>query len=420
MKNKIVFNAVMIFFIIVAIICCFVLMGNFGGWFTPPNYYSVSAAKKNGSVSIIRRGTGYTLKEGAGFIAGDSIETVIDSSAVLTVDGKSTLAFWENSGAEMNVCEPDNTRIEINKGSVFIVANGLKKNAVFEIVVGSAVISVKEDTVFSAEVFAGTQTVNIYSGSAEFKSFEAHEILRAGSSAVILQNEDGESSVSFNQFSKDCLSEFLITEAIQAGKSHILCNSNAELQTVLDFRAQEVSEEKAARKEYEEKLIAQGGNIPVVNRKNTANHPATPGNKKILTCTVEIRCDTILDNMSNLKEGKAKYVPKNGVILTTTKVEFVEGENVYNVLKRACGYFKIPIEYRWYVEYGGYYMEGINNLFEFDCGKSSGWMYKVNGWYPNYGCWNYVLKENDVIVWNYTCNLGKDLGASIQRKEGKD
>jgi hypothetical protein len=37
-------------------------------------------------------------------------------------------------------------------------------------------------------------------------------------------------------------------------------------------------------------------------------------------------------------------------------------------------------------------------------------MYKVNDWYPNYGCSRYPLKDGDVIEWNYTCNLGRDLG----------
>jgi hypothetical protein len=44
--------------------------------------------------------------------------------------------------------------------------------------------------------------------------------------------------------------------------------------------------------------------------------------------------------------------------------------------------------------------------------KFYGWMYKVNGWFPNYGCSSYTLKDGDTIVWCYTCNgLGEDVGA---------
>ena len=62
------------------------------------------------------------------------------------------------------------------------------------------------------------------------------------------------------------------------------------------------------------------------------------------------------------------------------------------------------------VEGGGQYIEGINNLYEFDVGNTSGWMYKVNGWFPNYGCSRYQLQNGDVIEWVYTCDLGDDVG----------
>jgi hypothetical protein len=39
-------------------------------------------------------------------------------------------------------------------------------------------------------------------------------------------------------------------------------------------------------------------------------------------------------------------------------------------------------------------------------------MYKVNGWFPNYGCSAYTLQGGEEIVWAYTCvGLGTDLGA---------
>ena len=101
----------------------------------------------------------------------------------------------------------------------------------------------------------------------------------------------------------------------------------------------------------------------------------------------------------------------NGVILAVSRVEFEEGESVFDVLKRACTYADIPIDYSYTVAFGGYYIEGINNICEFDCGPQSGWMYKVNGWFPNYGSSNYILKDGDIIVWEYTCKgLGEDIG----------
>ena len=68
------------------------------------------------------------------------------------------------------------------------------------------------------------------------------------------------------------------------------------------------------------------------------------------------------------------------------------------------------MEFSYSSVYDSAYIEGINNIYEFDAGGGSGWMYKVNGWFPNYGCSNYELKNGDVMVWCYTTNIGKDVG----------
>ena len=104
-------------------------------------------------------------------------------------------------------------------------------------------------------------------------------------------------------------------------------------------------------------------------------------------------------------------MPKDGTILPATKVTFTEGETVFEVLKRVCDAAQLQIEYSYTPLYESYYIEGINHLYEFDCGPESGWMYKVNEWFPNYGCSVYTLKDGDDIVWCYTCTgLGADVG----------
>ena len=142
--------------------------------------------------------------------------------------------------------------------------------------------------------------------------------------------------------------------------------------------------------------------------------PVEPENAVItsnkLTCTLSVRCDTILDNMDLLDEEKWELVPEDGVILTPTKVVFYDGESVFNVLQREMKKNQIHMEFVNTPMYNSAYIEGINNLYEFDVGELSGWMYKVNGWFPNYGCSRYQLKDGDIIEWVYTCDLGKDVG----------
>ena len=134
------------------------------------------------------------------------------------------------------------------------------------------------------------------------------------------------------------------------------------------------------------------------------------------TCTLSISCATILDNMDLCKEEKRELVPEDGWILKPMTVTFYEGESVFNVLQRTCKQQKIHMEFTNTPIYNSAYIEGIHNLYEFDVGNLSGWMYKVNGWFPNYGCSRYQLKDGDVIEWVYTCDLGKDVGGDYWNK----
>lgn len=129
-----------------------------------------------------------------------------------------------------------------------------------------------------------------------------------------------------------------------------------------------------------------------------------------LTCTISISCSTILNNMDNLTQGKEEFVPSDGWILPATTVEFSEGDSVHDVLQAVCKANGIHMESTYTPMYDSAYVEGINQLYEFDCGELSGWMYNVNGWFPNYGCSKYTVSDGDVINWVYTCDLGKDVG----------
>ena len=128
------------------------------------------------------------------------------------------------------------------------------------------------------------------------------------------------------------------------------------------------------------------------------------------TCTISISCRTILNNMDKCDPAISGIVPSSGTILSTTTVEFTDGETVYDVLQRVCQSNGIQMEASWSPTYNSAYIEGIANIYEFDVGSGSGWMYKVNGWFPNYGCSSYPLKGGESICWMYTCSLGSDIG----------
>lgn len=133
---------------------------------------------------------------------------------------------------------------------------------------------------------------------------------------------------------------------------------------------------------------------------------------QVKTCTISINCSTILSNMDKLKEEKKGIVPASGVILSGCEMEIQEGDSVYDVLVRACQQNKIHMDANYTPAYGSAYIKGIANLYERDCGRDSGWVYRVNGTFPNVGCSSYEVKEGDIIEFLYTCNLGADVGNS--------
>ena len=158
---------------------------------------------------------------------------------------------------------------------------------------------------------------------------------------------------------------------------------------------------------------------PVPEGKPTPSEPqdTTVDETTKYTCTISISCGTILANWDAWDEwdadtaaAKKPLVPSDGVILPSTTVTFSEGESVYDVLQRVCRENGIHMEASWTPMYNSAYVEGINNLYEFDVSQGSGWMYRVNGWFPNYGCSRYALQNGDVVEWLYTCDLGNDVG----------
>ncbi len=128
------------------------------------------------------------------------------------------------------------------------------------------------------------------------------------------------------------------------------------------------------------------------------------------TCTLSIECTSILQHLEDLNPDKLDVLPEDGILLPAQEVIFYEGESVFDLLQRVCRENQIQLESSFTPMYNSIYVEGIGNLYEFDCGSLSGWMYRVDGWYPNYGCSLYTLQEGQTVEWRYTCDLGRDIG----------
>lgn len=174
-----------------------------------------------------------------------------------------------------------------------------------------------------------------------------------------------------------------------------------------DLKEKIIAEDNKNRDEKDKYLtdpVPEGKPEPVEWQDVTVNK------EKELSVTLSVTCKSILNNMDMFNMDKLEVLPEDGIIYPTKTVTFYEGESVFDVLLREMKDNKIHMEFVMTPIYNSNYISGINNLYEFDCGELSGWMYRVNGWFPNYGASRYLLKDGDKIEWIYTCDLGRDIG----------
>lgn len=125
-------------------------------------------------------------------------------------------------------------------------------------------------------------------------------------------------------------------------------------------------------------------------------------------CSFVIDCSNALSS-DKLSDSLRRVLPTDGIIYSSTSVEFSDGETVFDILSRITRDSGIPMEFSSSPVYGSKYIEGINSLYEFECGELSGWQYKVNEVFPNYGCDAYTVHSGDNIGFYYTTDLGEDL-----------
>lgn len=85
-----------------------------------------------------------------------------------------------------------------------------------------------------------------------------------------------------------------------------------------------------------------------------------------------------------------------------TKITLDKGSFVIDAVKKALGISGIP-----YTNEGDYISE-IKGLSEFDNGSLSGWMYLLNGKYPDKGIDSQKLSDKDIIIFHYTDDYTKE------------
>ena len=428
-KKKKIANIIMIA-VIAAIVAVGVLsVGRYRGRIGHNRETQVTAcaARDKGVIDLTRSGIAAHLEDTAALRDGDKLSS--HKGAQVSVSfGDSYLVLGENASLVVDQASAPHFAVTVLSGEVFLCA----KEAV-SVRFGEQAVNVTNSTVVLS-VRTGSESIGVLAGEVTV----GEKTLSGGQAASF--TADG--GPTYTTLSAASLSDFLLRCAQDSTAT--LCFTAAELSQVLTDRRSQTANpsentdtstsapdtsaaaaspgknDSADTSETPDddkqggSSTSSGSSSTKPDKKPDDDSPNKEESVTSHTCTIEIRCDTSLNNMDELETGKDSYVPADGTILAATTVSFTDGETVFDVLKRACEQNGIQLEYSYTPLYESYYVEGIHHLYEFDCGSESGWMFKVNGWFPNYGCSAYTLSQGDSIVWCYTCHgLGADVGGGL-------
>ncbi len=457
MKKKQLSNIIMVAIIVVIVAAGILTAGYVKGWFDSDSNQAVLTEVK-GIVNIQRDGVAFPVKQDTPLRQGDQLTCDPGATATIRLSDHSWIAVGEKAKAEVIEPAADGFVLNVSAGEAFAFNQaGDDKTPVSPITIRFQEEEVKvENAAIGLSVLKGSQNLDVYAGTVN----EAKQGQR-------ISWVDGKSSV--DALGIKMLNNFAIDTLRKANAQAVTCYSDADLDGLVEERRIQMqdknkpeaskatapsettqptkpaaTEATVGESDYDDDsqvtdtpVVAEPApapetqpaaaqapetqpaptqapeTVPPTTAAPETEPPTTaaPETEPALTVSLSIVCNTILDNMGNLDPAKVGYVPSDGWILYA-EVEISEGETVFDVLQRACSDYGIQMEYSYSPTYGSNYIEGINNLYEMDCGSQSGWMYKVDGWFPNYGVSAYTLSGGEDITFCYTCNgLGADVGA---------
>ena len=395
LKKKTLYNILMIAAIAVIAALAVFFAGRHLGWFDKPapegEATAITATVQKGLSNLTRGGIASEITGETRLRKGDTVS--VTSGYVSAKVGDCSLTLSQGAKLEILSAKPEDMQMRLVAGEAFCQAG----DAAVTLHYGAHSTKLRS-AVLVCTVRTGSETLYVLGGSVS----DGSNTFDAGKTGSYVGTE-----LSVQNLDLKALSSFAL-ECILGSQEEMVCHAD-EVKSVLDSRN---ATSTPTQPEADTSTDTTPDSSTKPDETTKPDDSPKPAEKPTYSCTIEIRCDTILSNRQDLRPGLDVYVPDSGTILPTTTVTFTEGETVFDVLKRICDAQGIQIEYSYTPMYGSYYVEGINHLYEFDCGQQSGWMYKVNGWFPNYGCSSYKLEAGDTIVWAYTCKgLGTDVGA---------
>jgi len=133
---------------------------------------------------------------------------------------------------------------------------------------------------------------------------------------------------------------------------------------------------------------------------------------------------SFVDNGKRVKgESNVTYPKALGTIISSKKVPFKEGDTVADVTLRLLDAYGFTYQHTGTTK-DGFYLAAIGTFThkgidyesfgEFDAGSGSGWMITLNKEFIRYGASDFEVKNGDIVKWQYTCQLGEDIGDTFK------
>lgn len=129
--------------------------------------------------------------------------------------------------------------------------------------------------------------------------------------------------------------------------------------------------------------------------------------------------DNGIRKSAELSEIGSEYRSPLGTMIRATRVPFKKNDTIASVTLRLLEEKGFTANYQG-DEYSNFYLAAIGDFNakghhytsfgEFDAGRDSGWMITWNGWFIDQGASEFEVKNGDVVRWQYTCQLGVDIG----------
>lgn len=134
-------------------------------------------------------------------------------------------------------------------------------------------------------------------------------------------------------------------------------------------------------------------------------------NQGSLLVEISAECTTVLTKMDDIDSAvnPPELIPEDGVVISRCEVSLPEGATAFDALIEAARQQRVRVDYTGASSMGTY-VSGIGGIYEFGFGGLSGWMYRVNGEFPDVSSADITLNPGDVVEFVYTCDLGHDVG----------